>query len=135
MCPYCRQEFAPKEQLRREFSNTWESRKQRDAIHERVACAECSITPIKGRLYIGIRPEGFGSLASKTSNLHLCGQCYRGGAKPNMKFNFRERPGQSLKAAKRVLQNQNLVLGQQFFVKSYNENNTACHIFACDLSF
>ena len=26
-CPYCRQEFAPKDRLRREFSNTWDVKK------------------------------------------------------------------------------------------------------------
>ena len=65
-----------------------------------MACSECSITPIKGRLYVAIR-----------SDVRLCGQCYRSGAKQALKFNVRERPGQSLKPAKRVLQNQTLSLG------------------------
>ena len=33
-CPYCRQEFAPKEHLRREFANTWEAGKQNKSIHK-----------------------------------------------------------------------------------------------------
>jgi len=101
-CPYCRQEFAPKEQLRREFSNTWERKKNRESIHNGVACAECATTPIKGRLYVAHR-----------SDIRLCGQCYRAGAKSNYKFNVRERPGQSLKPAKRILPENNLALELQ----------------------
>ena len=33
-CPYCRQEFAPKEHLRREFANTWEAGKETKSIHK-----------------------------------------------------------------------------------------------------
>jgi len=101
-CPYCRQEFAPKEQLRREFSNTWESKKSREAVHSGVACAECSVTPIKGRLYVAHRAD-----------VRLCGKCYRAGAKANFKFNFRERPGQSLKPAKRTLPRHQMALELQ----------------------
>ena len=66
-----------------------------------VACAECGVTPIKGKLYLATRSE-----------IRLCGQCYRNGAKPNLKFNVKEKPGQSLKPAKRNLQTQNLALGE-----------------------
>jgi len=102
LCPYCRQEFAPREQLRREFSNTWERKKAREVIFTGVACAECGVTPIKGKLYLATRSE-----------IRLCGQCYRNGAKPNLKFNVKEKPGQSLKPAKRNLQTQNLALELQ----------------------
>ena len=94
-------EFAPREQLRREFSNTWERKKAREVIFTGVACAECGVTPIKGKLYLATRSE-----------IRLCGQCYRNGAKPNLKFNVKEKPGQSLKPAKRNLQTQNLALGE-----------------------
>lgn len=116
-CPYCRQEFAPKEQLRREFSNTWESRKHKDSLHKGVACSECSITPIKGRLYVAIR-----------SDVRLCGQCYRSGAKQALKFNVRERPGQSLKPAKRVLQNQTLSLELQGREITENDYEQLLHL-------
>ncbi|CAG5090482.1 Oidioi.mRNA.OKI2018_I69.PAR.g12619.t1.cds [Oikopleura dioica] len=101
-CPYCRQTFAPKEQLRREFTNTWERKKHKDVIHSGSVCADCSMTPIKGKLYIGIGDA-----------VNLCGQCYRNGARPHVRFNVRERPGQSLKPAKRNLANHQLTLELQ----------------------
>lgn len=33
-CPYCRQDFAPKDHLRKEFANTWEAGKEKTAIHK-----------------------------------------------------------------------------------------------------
>lgn len=101
-CPYCRQTFAPKEQLRREFTNTWERKKQKEVFHTGAVCADCSMTPIKGKLYIGIGDA-----------VNLCGQCYRNGARPHVRFNVRERPGQSLKPAKRNLASQQLTLELQ----------------------
>ena len=61
---------------------------------------------IKGKLYLATRSE-----------VRLCGQCYRNGAKPNLKFNVKEKPGQSLKPAKRNLQVQNLALGKYEYLE------------------
>ena len=101
-CPYCRQEFAPKDRLRREFSNTWDVKKHIQSVHSGVACAECTKTPIKGKLYISTRGGVF-----------LCGACYRGGARPELTFNVRERPGRAVKPAKRIIQNRQLELELQ----------------------
>jgi len=98
----CRQEFAPKDRLRREFSNTWDVKKHIQSVHSGCACAECSKCPIKGKLYISTR-----------GGVTLCGACYRGGAKPELTFNVRERPGRALKPAKRIIQNRQLELELQ----------------------
>ena len=61
------------------------------------------MTPIKGKLYISHR-----------GGVNLCGSCYRGGARPEINFNVRDRPGRSLKPAKRRLQlNEQLTLELQ----------------------
>ena len=44
------------------------------------------LTLRKGKLYISTR-----------GGVTLCGACYRGGAKPELTFNVRERPGRALK--------------------------------------
>ena len=44
------------------------------------------MTHEKGKLYISTR-----------GGVTLCGACYRGGAKPELTFNVRERPGRALK--------------------------------------
>ena len=44
------------------------------------------MTRKKGKLYISTR-----------GGVTLCGACYRGGAKPELTFNVRERPGRALK--------------------------------------
>jgi len=101
-CPYCRQEFAPKERLRREFSNTWDVKKHAKSVHSGAACAECTVCPIRGKLYLATR-----------GGVTLCGACYRGGARAELLFNVRERPGRAVKPAKRIIQNQQLGLELQ----------------------